>query len=172
MEINGDLQCFNECRLVICYRIFGRISDGIFSLQLPNQNTALIQKQWVSDWSLQPVCACCGQSFLVLWGGISSWVKHKSIKILINECWWRVCVCVCVCVCLCTIVGKKQLVLNFFRPMEQVYVPKNRMKDISVISGTYSQADPTSWPPHSIHSGRVKTPRSRSDVAVRHRHEH
>lgn len=35
-----------------------------------------------------------------------------------------------------TLVGKKRLVLNFFRPIEQVYVPKNKMKDMRVMSGT------------------------------------
>lgn len=45
-----------------------------------------------------------------------------------------------------TVVGKNGLVLNFFRHMEQVYVPKNRMKDMSVMSGTKSQDFPTSSP--------------------------
>lgn len=35
-----------------------------------------------------------------------------------------------------TVVGKKRLVLNCFRAMEQAYVPKNKMKDIRVMSGT------------------------------------
>jgi len=29
---NENYNLFNECRLVICYRIFGRISDGLFSI--------------------------------------------------------------------------------------------------------------------------------------------
>lgn len=51
-----------------------------------------------------------------------------------------------------TVVGKNGLVLNFFRHMEQVYVPKNRMKDMRVMSGTNSQAFPTSSPLYFKHS--------------------
>jgi len=53
---------------------------------------------------------------------------------------------------LLTVVGKNGLVLNFFRHMEQVYVPKKRMKDMRVMSGTKSQALPTSSPPYFRHS--------------------
>lgn len=51
-----------------------------------------------------------------------------------------------------TVVGKKGLVLNFFSAIEQVYVPKNRMKDMRVMSGTKSQAFPTSSPLYLMHS--------------------
>lgn len=85
------------------------------------------------------------------WVSSPGWSKDKHFTLTCRTCWIKLAPCGWL-----TVVGKNGLVLNFFRHMEQVYVPKNRMKDMRVMSGTKSQAFPTSSPLYFKHSFFVR----------------